>query len=233
MPCPPGPGVGVGRADRTAPVGRRRRRARAAPAGVAAAGGPPARPHPGHAVGAGAGAGRAGDGRAHADRLGGLVRARLDRRPRRSHHSGVGGRPDGRQPDPGRPAERRAWQASPRWLHTNAELADVGAPAVAVWGDVLACTVVLGAAPEAAQGPLTPLRGRPVPGVSSGAVHCVDAGSRHSTSAGHRDFDAIRSMRPASSGWVANRRAMLVDAPRGSGSAGARAAPAPPAPAPP
>ena len=47
--------------------------------------------------------------------------------------------------------ERRAWRAYVRWLRTNAELADVGAPGVAVWGDVLAYAVVLGAAPEAAR----------------------------------------------------------------------------------
>ena len=45
----------------------------------------------------------------------------------------------------------RAWRAYARWLHTNAELADVGAPGVAVWGKVLAYAVVLGAAPEAAR----------------------------------------------------------------------------------
>ncbi len=66
-------------------------------------------------------------------------------------HRRAGGRPHGRQPDPGRPgrAPGLAWYAW--WLHTNAELADVGAPAVAVWGDVLAYAVVLGAAPEAAR----------------------------------------------------------------------------------
>jgi uncharacterized protein (TIGR04222 family) len=47
--------------------------------------------------------------------------------------------------------ERRSWRAYAAWLRTNAELADVGAPGVAVWGDVLAYGAVLGAAPAAAR----------------------------------------------------------------------------------
>jgi hypothetical protein len=47
--------------------------------------------------------------------------------------------------------ERRAWSAYGDWLRRHAELGDVGAPGVAVWGDVLAYAAVLGAAPHAAR----------------------------------------------------------------------------------
>jgi hypothetical protein len=47
--------------------------------------------------------------------------------------------------------ERRSWKAYGDWLRANADLTDVGAPGVAVWGDVLAYATVLGAAPTAAR----------------------------------------------------------------------------------
>jgi hypothetical protein len=47
--------------------------------------------------------------------------------------------------------QRDQWVGFGRWLRDNSELAEVGAPAVAVWGDVLAYAAVLGAAAAAAR----------------------------------------------------------------------------------
>jgi hypothetical protein len=54
--------------------------------------------------------------------------------------------------------ERRRWLAYGDWLRSNSQLADVGAPGVAVWGDVLPYAAVLGAAPTAAKA-LSPRHG--------------------------------------------------------------------------
>lgn len=48
-------------------------------------------------------------------------------------------------------AERDQWLEYAQWLRNNSELHQVGAPAVAVWGDVLAYATVVGAAPTAAK----------------------------------------------------------------------------------
>jgi uncharacterized protein (TIGR04222 family) len=48
-------------------------------------------------------------------------------------------------------AERKRWVAYGEWLRDNANLAEVGAPAVAIWGEVLPYAAVLGAAPVAAR----------------------------------------------------------------------------------
>jgi uncharacterized membrane protein len=47
--------------------------------------------------------------------------------------------------------QRDQWVGFGRWLRANSALAEVGAPAVAVWGEVLAYAAVLGAAPTAAR----------------------------------------------------------------------------------
>jgi uncharacterized protein (TIGR04222 family) len=54
--------------------------------------------------------------------------------------------------------ERRRWLTYGDWLRANSQLADVGAPAVAVWGEVLPYAAVLGAAPTAAKA-LSPRHG--------------------------------------------------------------------------
>jgi uncharacterized protein (TIGR04222 family) len=47
--------------------------------------------------------------------------------------------------------ERRRWLAYADWLRTNTQLADVGVPGVAIWGEVLPHAAALGAAPVAAE----------------------------------------------------------------------------------
>jgi uncharacterized protein (TIGR04222 family) len=47
--------------------------------------------------------------------------------------------------------ERQRWRAYADWLRANSQLADVGAPGVAIWGEVLPYAAVLGAAPTAAK----------------------------------------------------------------------------------
>ncbi len=54
--------------------------------------------------------------------------------------------------------ERRRWLAYGDWLRANSQLADVGAPGVAVWGEVLPYAAALGAAPTAAKA-LSPRHG--------------------------------------------------------------------------
>jgi uncharacterized protein (TIGR04222 family) len=53
--------------------------------------------------------------------------------------------------------ERQRWRSYADWLRANSQLADVGAPGVAIWGDVLPYAAVLGAAPTAAKA-LSPRR---------------------------------------------------------------------------
>lgn len=46
--------------------------------------------------------------------------------------------------------EREQWLEYGKWLRTNSQLRDVGAPGIATWGEPLVYATVLGAAPEAA-----------------------------------------------------------------------------------
>lgn len=48
-------------------------------------------------------------------------------------------------------AEQERWSDYARWLRTNLELAEVGAPGIAIWGPVLPEAAAIGAAPVASQ----------------------------------------------------------------------------------